>query len=147
VRSPQGKAFTQLEANLLVKYFLELKIKPETLLSLGFQGKLAIPLDKDKDQAVQTIKNIANIRIDLAEFEEYPDVRCFYRNYKDSNAPTDSIDFTNEQKQFPIADIFRRIDDVTIVGKCRGCGLLNYYTEKMSMPVELKQKFEGCSSN
>jgi hypothetical protein len=141
--APENKAFNQLEANLLVKYFLKLNINPDSVLSMRFQGSLDIKNVRDKAQAIQTINNIANTRKDMNLYLALSDVRCFYRNYFDPNAVFNNLRLSDSLKKDPLTEIFKRSDDVTIVGKCRGCGLLKL--DEFSMTAEQREQYSACS--
>lgn len=152
-RTPEGKALTQAEANLLVKYFVQLNIKPEIILdSYKFQSDLkkeihpnvdSIQADADRAQVIQTITNIAKTRVDMAAYLEHPNVRCFFRNYRDENALSDVNKLTDNAKlKAPLTEIYKRSDDVLIVGKCQGCGLLAL--EEFAMTPEQTGKYSAC---
>jgi hypothetical protein len=138
-RTPEGKGLTQAEANSLVDDFVKLNIQPEILISYNFQSDLAksIQANADKAQVIQTITNIAKTRIDMNTISsvlQYHDVRCFFRKYADSDATAEMLTRSkseilshteNPKLAAPLTEIYHPSDDVVIVGKCQGCGLLN----------------------
>ncbi|MGZ3743167.1 MAG: hypothetical protein ACXVB1_17145 [Pseudobdellovibrionaceae bacterium] len=143
-RTPEGRTITQEEANLLVKYFVQLKLPPEVLTSMEYQANLKIPTTADKAQVIQTIINISKTRTDMAAYMEHPNVRCFYRNYRDTNAVEEVLaNSKNPKLMAPLADIFKRSDDVVIVGKCQGCGLLAL--DEFAMSPEERAKYSACA--
>lgn len=143
IRSPENRALTQAEANLLVKYFLHLKLDPEKLLSLGFQANLNIPNTRDKAQAIQVISNIANLRKDMDHYLVLGNVKCFFRNYKNPYSFED-IKVTESLDRDPLTKILNRSDEATIVGKCRGCGLLRL--PEFSMTEDQSMKYPVCGN-
>lgn len=142
IRSESGKAFTQTEANLLIKYFLQLNLDFDDLLSPGFRGSWRIASIRDNVQAIQIIENIANTRKDMDEYLELGDVKCFFRNYKDPNTEVEGVKMTYALKQMPLAEILKRSEEAIVVGKCRGCGLLKL--PEFAFTEEQNFKFPTC---
>lgn len=138
-RTPEGKGLTQAEANSLVDDFVKLNLKPDTLTAYNFQSDLvkSLQANADKAQVIQTITNIANTRIDMdtiSALAQYHDVRCFFRKYADSDATANMLNRSktellrqaeNPDQVAPLTEVYHPSDDVVIVGKCQGCGLLN----------------------
>lgn len=143
--TPQKKGITQPEVNLLVKYFLRLNIDPGEILSPGFQGHLKIPNMKDKSQVIQVLKNIANTRTDMSGYLDYNDVTCFFRNFNDANGPF-MPEYKNDDISAEKLNSIKQLDDVTIVGKCHGCGLLDS-PEFSKMSAAQKATFKSCKGN
>lgn len=142
IRSTEGRALTQAETNLLVKYFLQLKLDHATLTSEGFKARLSIANIEDKAQAIQILKNIATTRKEMDSYLDLGSVKCFFRNYKDPNAAFEEIKVSESFNRAPLTDILRKSDEATVVGKCRGCGLLSLH--EFSMVEDQRLKYPAC---
>ncbi|HEY8269386.1 MAG TPA: hypothetical protein VIG33_00740 [Pseudobdellovibrionaceae bacterium] len=153
-RTPEGRPIIQAEANLLVKYFIELKLPPEALTSYTFHSDLKLPfvgneaqIKAQRSQVIQTLVNIGQTRTDMDTYLVEDDVRCFYRNFRDTDAVEEVLKLSENAKMMnPLADIFRRSDDVVIVGKCQGCGLLNIKGYPKT-PEEEMNPFSACAGD
>lgn len=156
VRTPEGRPLTQVETNLLVKNFVESNISPQLLLNVTFQGELELPfsgktqeeIEAQKAQVIQTLSNIAKTRNEMAAYMNYEDVRCFYRNFRDSEAAEKGLVPANDvNTRSPLANILKASDDVVIVGKCRGCGLLNVnvFAREYAMSPETREYYSACA--
>jgi hypothetical protein len=88
----ERQVLTQIEVNLLVKYFYEFDLDPQILISPAVKSSLKNELVKENklgisgvSQVLQILDNIANLRLDMNNFLGL-DIRCFFRNYGDPNA-------------------------------------------------------------
>jgi hypothetical protein len=134
----ENMALTQIEANLLVKYFQELNLNPQKLISAQFKSGIKISGEnwRDRLEVIRAVENIAKTRIDMNSFL-YEDVRCFFRGYSDPNAALDEsrkFEKSSHESSAMAPELsglirrkfensLKRSDEVTIGGKCRGWGL------------------------
>jgi len=140
-RTNEGKPLVQSETNQLIKAFIDLDLRPNDLTSFELTGHLKIYPLKDRVQVIQTLKNIADTKDEMESYLSLDDVRCSFRNYENSDAPLELLRSEDVVKNSSMEFLFPASDDVSIVGVCRGCGLMGLPEFKVNADQE-----KYCSS-